>query len=222
MTTESQTPKTEIPDDAVPILALIQQIKEKKLDAAVLSTEDRRRCVEVLWGEGYTVAETAQILKCGERTIFRDRTALRSAHALNVHPRFALEMAGELMRQTECSTARLRKIARETSASAMERIMAENFAIKSFVDMISKLQSMGYLPRIPTGVVAQVVGGSGGDPIPAYDQIARRLEELEGVDRELGLDDPERVQQRQMFREVVERGRTAAQIDKMLVNEGKN
>jgi len=222
MNTESQGSKNEDAGDAVPVLTLIKQIKEKKLDPAVLSAEDRRRCVDVLWSEGYAVPEIAQILKRGERTIFRDRTALRSDHALTVHPRFALEMAGDLMRQTECSTARLRRIARDTSVSAMERIMAENFAIKAFVDMISKLQSMGYLPRIPTGVVAQVVGASGGDPIPAYDRIAQRIEELESVDRELGLDDPERVEQRRIIREIVERGRTAAQIDQMIENKGKN
>lgn len=222
MSTESQVSKPENADDAGPILTVIKQIKENKVDPAVLSTEDRRRCVDVLWGEGYTVPEIAQILKRGERTIFRDRTALRSAHALNVHPRFALEMAGELMRQTECSTARLRRIAREANASAMERIMAESSAIKAFVDMIGKLQSMGYLPRIPTGFVAQVVGASGGEAIATYDQLARRLEELESVDRELGLDDPERVQQRQMFREVVERGRTAAQIELLVENRKDN
>ena len=222
MTTEPQVPKDENIDDAGPVLTLIKQIKENKVDPAVLSAEDRRRCVDVLWSEGYTVADTAQILKCGERTIYRDRSALRAAHALRVHPQFALEMAGELMRQAESSAGRLRRIARESGASAMERCMAENFAFKVHLDMIGKLQSLGYLPRVPTGVVAQVVGASGGEAIATYDQLAQRLEELERVDRELGLNDPERIKRRGIMRELLDRGRSAAEIDLMIENTREN
>lgn len=222
MTTESQVPKDETANDSGPVLTLIKQIKENKVDPAVLSTEDRRRCVDVLWGEGYTVAETAQILQRGERTIFRDRTELRSAHALRIHPQFAPQMAGELMRQAECSISRLRRIARESAASAMERCMAENFAFKVHLDMIGKLQSLGYLPRVPTGVVAQVVGVSGGEAIATYEQLALRLEELEKVDRELGLNDPERIKRRGIIRELLDRGRSAVEIDQMIENTREN
>ena len=215
MTTESPLPKEGNTQEAGPVLALIKQIKESKVDPAVLSAEDRRRCVDVLWGEGYTVAETAQILKRGERTIYRDRTELRAAHALHVHPEFAAQMAGELMRQAESSAGRLRRIAREPGASAMERSMAENFAFKVFTDMIGKLQSMGYLPRIPTGVVAQVVGASG-DVIPTLNQLAHRIKELDLVDQELGVCDPESQQRRRTIKELIERGRTAAEIKQML------
>jgi transposase-like protein len=216
MTTERPTPRNENTDDVEPVLTLIKQIKENRLDPAVLSTEDRRRCVDLLWSEGYTVAETAQILQRGERTIYRDRTALRAAHALRVHPRFPLEMAGELMRQAESSAARLRRIAREPGASAMERSMAENFAFKVLLDTIGKLQSMGYLPRVPTGVVAQVVGASGDQVIPTYDQLAQRLQELTTVEKELGLDDPAVQKQRKSLYRLVQRGRAEAEIDQML------
>ena len=107
MTVESPVPADEPANEAEPVLTLIKQIKENKIDPAMLSAADRRRCVEVLWGEGYTVAETAQILKRGERTIHRDRSELRAAHALHVHPQFAPQMAGELIRQAEGSVGRL-------------------------------------------------------------------------------------------------------------------
>ena len=209
MTTEPQVPKDENIDDAGPVLTLIKQIKENKVDPAVLSAEDRRRCVDVLWSEGYTVADTAQILKCGERTIYRDRSALRAAHALRVHPQFALEMAGELMRQAESSAGRLRRIARESGASAMERCMAENFAFRVHLDTISKLQSMGYLPRVPTGVVAQVVGASGGEAIATYDQLDQRIQELDLLDQERGVTPPEDLKRRRELAEIIQRGRIA-------------
>jgi len=221
MTTEPPVPNDELADDAGPVLTLIKQIKENKVDPVVLSAEDRRRCVDVLWSEGYTVAETAQILKCGERTIYRDRSELRSAHALRVHPQFALQMAGELIRQADCSAGRLRRIARESGASAMERSMAENFAFRVHLDMIGKLQSMGYLPRIPTGVVAQVVGASG-DVIPTLDQLAHRIKELDLVDQELGVSDPENQQRRRTLKELIEHGRTAAEIKQMIENTREN
>ena len=222
MTTEPPVPADEPAGDNEPVLTLIHQIKENRIDPAVLSTEDRRRCVDVLWGEGYTVAETAQILKRGERTIYRDRLDLRAACALHVHPQFAPQMAGELMRQAEGSAARLRRIAREPNASAMERCMVENFAFKVGIDMISKLQSMGYLPRGPTNVVTQVVGGSGGEVIPTLEQLAHRINELDLVDQELGVSDPENQQQRRIIKELIEGGRSVAEIQQMIESEKDN
>jgi hypothetical protein len=209
-------------NDSKPVLTLIKKIKENRIDPVVLSSEDRRRCVDVLWGEGYTVAETAQILKVGERTVYRDRAELRSTHALQVHPQLALQMAGELVRQADCTIARLRRIAREPGASAMERSMAENFAFKVCVEMIGKLQSMGYLPRVPNSVVAQVVGASGSEAIATYDQIAQRLEELDVVDRELGVEDSEQVKKRRMLWEMVRRGRLAAEVEQLAAKQEEN
>ncbi len=215
MTTDSSNPKDKNAEDVEPVLTLIKRIKEHKIDPAVLTTEDRRRCVEVLWSEGYSIAETAQILQRGERTIYRDRSALRSTHALHVHPGFAPEMAGELMRQTEGSMGRLRRIAREPDASAMERCMAEQFAIKAHIEMITKLQSMGYLPRVPTGVVAQVVGASSSENIATYDQILKRIDEIESVEEELELTDPETLKQREKIKDLAKRGRASAEIGQM-------
>ncbi len=99
--------------------------------------------------------------------------------------------------------------------------MAENFAFKVFTEMIDKLQSMGYLPRIPTNVVAQVVGPSG-DVIPTLDHLTHRIEELDLTDQELGVCDPENQQRRRMLKELLERGRTVAEIQRMLKNEEEN
>lgn len=219
MTTKASPPSAASGNE--PVLTLIKQIKDNKVDPGILSAEDRCRCVEVLCAEGYSVADAAQILKVAERTIYRDRLELRRQHALRVDPEFAPQMAGELMRQAEGSVGRLRRIAKEPNASAMERAMAESFAFKVYLDMLTKLQSMGYLPRIPTGVVAQVVDRAG-TAIATCDQLARRLEELERVDRELGLDDPQRAKQRHALKDLVLRGRTAAELDQMVEGGGQN
>jgi len=211
-----------LPDDQPeeePVLSLIKQIKENKLNPKSLSAEERRRCVDVLGGEGYSIAEIAQIMQRGERTISRDRAEQRTAHALRPDPDFGPKMAGELIRQAECSMTRLRKIAREPGASAMERCMAENFAFKVFLDMQSKLQSMGYLVRIPNSVVAQVIGASN-DIIPQLEQARQRLAELEMVDKELGITDPVQQEKRRALREIIEQGHTAAQVKHMIEKFG--
>lgn len=212
MKTKPQNPKSH---EDHPVLTLIKQIKENTLDPVVLSADDRRRCVDVLWSEGVSVAETAQILKCAERTIFRDRSELRSSHSLHLHAEFAPQMAGELIRQAETSISRLRRIARETGASAMERCVAENFAFKVQLEMITKLQSMGYLPRVPTGVVAQVVNQAQA-AIETYEQLAQRLGELAVVDQEIGQPDAQTLKRRAELEELVRRGRAGAELNQMV------
>lgn len=213
---ETLRPETpEIGDDTTPVLTLIKQIREKRLDPRVLSAEDRRRCVTVLSGEGYSAAEIGQILERGERTIFRDLAAVRAANALKVTPHFPLQMAGEMCRQAEVSISRLRRIAREPAASAMERLMAESAAWRVLYDMMTKLQSLGYLPRVPTGVVAQVIDHGNAGPIPSFDEMAQRLQALERVDRETGISDTEQSEQRRLLMDMVERGRLSVQIEKL-------
>lgn len=116
----------------------------------------------------------------------------------------------------------LRWIASEPGASAMERCMAENFAFKVSIDMFSKLQSMGYLPRIPTNVVTHVVGGSGGDVIPTLEQLACRIKELDLVDQDLGVSDPVDQQRRRIIKELIEGGRSVAEIQQMIESEKDN
>ena len=215
MSEPTTIPQSTSTQESEPVLTLIKRIKEQRLDPVVLNAEDRRRCVEVLWGEGYSVPEIAQILKVGERTVYRDRNEVRSAHALRVDAQFPTQMAGELIRQAELSTSKLRRIARESEASAMERLMAEQAAFRVQLDLFTKLQSMGYLPRVPTGVVAQVVNGQG-ETIATYEQLTERLRELERVDRELGVSDPQQIEHRKALAQLVERGRLEAEMDSMM------
>lgn len=68
---------------------------------------------------------------------------------------------------------------------------------------------------MPTGVVAQVIGPSDGDPIATFDKIAKRIEELERVDQENGAQDAEIVQRRRELIEMAQRGRLSAEVDQL-------
>src|SRR5262245_10804348 len=138
------------PDDAdQPILSLIQRIKAGQVVPSSLSAEQRRRCVEVLRAEGYTIPEIGEILKRSEKTIRRDIEEIRDELALRPDPNLAARLVGEMNRHAEVSIARLRRIARETSATALERATAEAMAWKVARDSTQLLQSLGYLPRAP-------------------------------------------------------------------------
>lgn len=206
-------------DDKDPVLAIIAKIKEKSLEPRVLAIDDRRRCVEFLRGEGYSTPEIAQILKRDERTITRDIGAIRAANAFTPSAGFGEQMTGELLRQAEISTARLRRIARESGVSGMERLMAEAAAWKVFREMIDKLQSLGHLPRVPTSVITAVYQQHDADPIASYDELARRMEELKRVSQELGGDDPNRQSALEQLSDLVQRGRLSVQIERLRPGE---
>ncbi len=138
----------------MPVLTLIQQIKAKQLSPATLSAEDRRRCVEVLRAEGYNQGEIALILQRNEKTIRRDLEAIRAQYALAPDPHLAERMVGQLVREADTSASHLRRLARDTNASVMERAMAESFAWKTVRECFEKLQSVGYLPRVTPTVTA--------------------------------------------------------------------
>ena len=201
--------------DDEPVLALIQQIKEGRLQPKTLSVDDRRRCVEVLRAEGYSQAEIAQILQVSERTIHRDIQQIRETHALAPDPTFPERMIGELCQQAEVSIARLRRIAREKNTSAMERAMAESFAWKVCRELFEKLQSVGYLPKVPQSILAEVYQHTDVDAVATYDQLAEEIRELAQVESGLGLEDPDRARKRNLLLDEVHRGRLSVQLGRL-------
>lgn len=198
-----------------PVLALIQQIKNKRLEPRLLTPEDRRRCVEVLRGEGYGTAEIAQILSCSERTIRRDLELIRAEHALVQDPRMAEQFIGQLVHEAEISVSRLRRIARESNASAMERLMAEMGAWKVFRELFQSMQSVGYLPRVPSNIVAEVFQRFDVEPIAAYDDLRQQVQEVMEVSKQTGQLDENQAQACLSLLDELERGRLSVQVEKL-------
>ena len=52
--------------------------------------------------------------------------------------------------------------------------------------------------------------------------LIKRIKELDLVDQELGVRDPESQQRRRIMKELLERGRTAAEIQQLLENKEGN
>ena len=64
------------------LLHLVRDVRQGRIAAANLSLEDRRACVEYFTAEGLTVPEIAVTMGVCDRTILRDRRAIRRANAL--------------------------------------------------------------------------------------------------------------------------------------------
>jgi len=69
-------------DSGPGVLSLLREIRSGTVVATSLGKENRRACVEYLAAEGFSVAEMSETLKVSDRTIRRDRLAIRSAHAV--------------------------------------------------------------------------------------------------------------------------------------------
>jgi DNA-binding CsgD family transcriptional regulator len=167
------------------VLSLIRDLQAGRVAGSSLSTSDRRRVVEQLALEGYSVAEIAEILKVSERTIARDRAAVRATHALSPSPELVRESAGMLVRQAEAGIGRLRKLGRDRDVPAAVKVQAEMAAWAISKDVVSKLQSLGYLPTAATRIEATLDARVETDSAPSYGDLQQELDRLERI---LGAD----------------------------------
>jgi hypothetical protein len=129
--------------------ALLQKIKSNEINPKTLSSEERQACINLLViGEGFTYAQTAQLLCCSEKTIQRDIAEIRRRNSLNPSLELAKQLIGEMIVRAETHIAYLMRLSRSREGSIGERAQTEFFAWKITVDSMTKLQSFGYLPLI--------------------------------------------------------------------------
>ncbi len=145
-------------------------MQSRDLSGSSLAADDRRSCVEYLSAEGYSAAEIAGILSVADRTVLRDRQAIKEKNALGRDPALAGQVAGQLIREADSSMGRLRKLARDREAPHAARVEAERSAFGIFRDMVRTLQRLGYLPEAAHHVQADLLhalgtgGAMGGGP----------------------------------------------------------
>ncbi|MCH8151887.1 MAG: hypothetical protein IH830_05895 [Planctomycetes bacterium] len=159
------------------VLAVIRNIQGGGLDPNSLGVEDHRRCVEHLTAEGYSTVEIAEILKVSERTIARDRTAIRQANAIQRDPALVKEMVGQLAQQAETTISRIRRATRERGTPPAVRIEGEKACWTIARDLVQQFQALGYLPSAPQEIRGELIHRL--DQVPGCDQIQAEVERLE-------------------------------------------
>ncbi len=158
------------------MISLIRALQRGEVSGATLGIAERRRVVEHLTLEGYGVAEIAEVLKVVERTIHRDRQAVRAANALEVTPGLAGEVLGQLLAQAEAGAARLSRIARDSAAPAAARVEAERSAWQVRLEAFKAAQSVGFIPTAPTHLVAQL--GPVTDPMALLQELRHEVDRV--------------------------------------------
>ncbi len=183
--------------DETPALSLIKKIQSGQVDGKLISKEDRQRCVEVLYLEGYGVSELAEILGKSEKTIRRDLEDIRKANALTPDPVLAKEFIGEMVQSARIKQGRLERIAKSKDASAAEKAQAEYLSWRVCKEMVEKLQSLGYLPSRPTEIIGDITHHTdGGDtPVKSFDEITAIIVELQAIAEKTGKFDPETIKE---------------------------
>ena len=89
--------------------------------------------------------------------------------------------------------------------------MAETSAWKVVRELFEKLQSVGYLPKVPQTVVTEMYQHLEVDTIASYDQLATELKELDRIAKETGQE--VEAAQHQKLLDEIQRGRLSVQIE---------
>jgi len=159
------------------IHSVLRDIQQGALDPHSLAIEDRRRCVEHLTCEGYSVADIAEILKVKERTIARDRSANRKSNSIKSDENFTEEMVGLLVTQADTSINRIRRITRDNETPPATRIEGEKACWIITREFLDKLQSLGYLPKAPQQILGQITHQI--EHLPKFEQMNDEVSRIE-------------------------------------------
>lgn len=159
------------------VLSVIRDIQQGKLDARSLAIEDRRRCVEHLTGEGFSLAEIAEILKVKERTIARDRSAIRKSNSIKSDENFTEEMVGLLITQADTSINRIRRITRDSATPPATRVEGEKACWVITRDLVHILQTLGYLPNTPQQIHGHITHQI--EHLPEFKQMDEEVVRME-------------------------------------------
>jgi len=102
--------------------------------------------VPFLMAEGQSTAEIAHLLKVTDRTIERDKKAIRQENAISQDPKLANVIAGRLVDEAQICIQRIRKFQRDTNCPPAAKIEGEKGCFHIVNSLAERLQSMGYLP----------------------------------------------------------------------------
>lgn len=131
------------------LLHLVRDVRQGLIAAADLSREDRRACVAYLTAEGLTAPEIAVAIRVSDRTIHRDRLAIRRAAVLKPGQALGDELVSELRTQADWAVARLRRAVRDTGDGRVTphmRMRAEINAFRIHRELVALLAKLRYIP----------------------------------------------------------------------------
>lgn len=180
---ENLTPPPSKPPEAegYSVLSVIRQIKARTMRGKELAPEDRQACVLHLGVEGLSIPEIAEFLGVHERTIKRDRRAMREANTIVHDPAMAGQMAGQLVQEAEVAVARIRRAVRDKDTPVGVKVEAERHCFSICNEMIGRLQSLGFLPTATQNIRADLTHHIG--DLSSLSEIRKEAERLEVLEQ---------------------------------------
>lgn len=194
-------------------LELLTKVRSGVLAGHMLGPSDRQSLVSLLAADGLSTPEIAQILQVADRTIERDRRAIRTALSVPKDPRLVEQMVGRLMAEAELTVQRIRRTAREREVNSAIKIDAEHRCFQIVRDLVNSLQKLGYLPTATQRLEADLTHHVG--ELPSLTDLQTEIERLKLVDggASSGVDLAE-------IEHVVERATLASRVKDIVSTQG--
>ena len=174
-------------------LSLLQKVQAGTVDPKCIRPAERRLIVSYLMADGYSTADMAQILKISDRSIERDKKAIREANALAATPELVEQMVGRLRCEAELSIQRIRKAARDKNTPSAVKVDAEHRCYQIVSDMTASMQHLGYLPTATSKLQADFTHNIG--QIPDFLQMQAEVQRLKQITGETQGTDPQLTEQ---------------------------
>lgn len=170
--------ETQQENEDQPTHSLIEKIKDGSLDPRTLGKDMRQQCVELFQFEGYGIPAIAQILKRSDKTIKRDLAEICERNQLKPDLDFVWRQVGEMVMYARINRAHLMRLARSKTGKTSERAQAEYYAHRVSLELIERLQSLGYLPSQAQAIVGDFYHYVDDGVIDSISAQAAEMEEM--------------------------------------------
>jgi hypothetical protein len=145
--------------------------------------------------EGQSTAEIALLLQTSDRTIERDKKAIRENNAIAEDPAFTGIMAGRLVDEAQICIQRIRRIERDTDCPPAAKIEGEKGCFHIVDTLAERLQSMGFLPIAAKKLEADLKHHMDDNPL-SLDEIVSEANRLKGIQSALPENKTKKVKSR--------------------------
>ncbi len=174
----------------LPVIKILQQIKEGIIDKEKLPKEMRQECVEYLLSKFQSISEIALILGKTDKTIRRDKEEIDTKRSVKPSTDYSLKLIAELMRKANATQEHLMHLSR-SDGSLQEKTQAAFYIWKCTQEQMKILQSSGFLPDQPMRIEANITHEEEKDVV----KLKEELVEAEKMALDAGRsDDPKIVE----------------------------
>lgn len=200
-------------------LSLLQKIRTGAVDAKCIRPAERHQLVAFLMADGCSAAEMAEILKVSDRTIERDKKAIREANAIARDPRLVEQMAGQLFSEAGLSVQQIRKAVRDKRISAAVKVDANQRCYQIVSDLVHRFQELGHLPTAARKLEADLTHHMG--QVPDFTEMEAEVERITRVVQQESRDDPQAVEQLVQLQQEIRRASLSVRLNKLSSDLGK-